>query len=168
MKTILFSFWVLLFSVSPLFGQEKISADQTQTLIDIYLKSFSGEPGYRVSGMSEEMMKHFNETGMWKNPNFARFMKQIKIYKTLHFQSSAESAQQIVGNADAAIKKDNLYKPYAMLKQNGATSYIYIRTTKNKITEIGYIVINQSGIGASSFVGDNIDIESIRSIFPDK
>jgi hypothetical protein len=168
MKTILLCLCLLLFSTSSLFSQDKASQDPTQTLIDIYFKSFSGEPGYRVSGMSEETMKHLNETGVWKNQNFAHFMKQIKIYQNLHFQSSGEPAQQIVSKLDAAIKKDNVYKQYAVLKQNGATSYIYTRTMSGKVTEIAYIVINQTGIGASSFAGDNIDIESIHSVFPEK
>jgi hypothetical protein len=168
MKTILLSFWVILFSVSPLFSQDKTSEVRAPTLIDIYLKSFSGEPGYRVSGMSEDMLKRFNETGMWKNPNLARFMKQIKLYKSLHFQSSTENGRQIIGKIDAAIKKDRLYKPYAVLNQNGAISDIYIRTNGNKVIELAYVVINNSGIGASSYVGDNIEIESIRSLVPDK
>jgi hypothetical protein len=164
MKTILLS--VLLFSFSSLFSQDKASSGPVQTIMDIYLNSFSGESGYRVSVMNEEMLKRFNETGVWKNPSFARFMKQIKIYKNLHFQSSSESSQQIANQVDAAIRKDHLYKPYVVLKQNGATSYIYIRTNGNKITELAYITINQNGIGASSFVGDNIDIENIRSLVP--
>jgi len=163
------SIYLLLFTTAFSFGQNKATAGQTETMIDLYFKRYSGEPGYEVNTMGEAMVKRTNEIGMWTNPSIARIMKQVKTYKYLNFDSSPEHSREIVAQVDAAVKKGNLYKEYFRWELNNTTSsIIYTHGSSSKITELAYVTISKKQISVSCFVGDNIDMESIRSLVLNK
>ena len=162
------SIYLLLFTASFSFGQNKADG-QTETMIDLYFKRYSGEPGYEVNTMGEAMVKRTNEIGMWTHPSIARIMKQVKTYKYLNFDSSPEHSGEIVAQVDAVVKKGNLYKEYFRWELNGTTlSIIYTHGSSSKITELDYVTISKKQISVSCFVGDNIDMESIRSLVLNK
>jgi len=168
MKAFLF-ICLLLFTTAFSFGQNKAAAGQTETMIDLYFKRYSGEPGYEVNTMGEAMVKRTNEIGMWTNPSIARIMKQVKTYKYLNFDSSPEHSREILAQVDAAVKKGNLYKEYFRWELNDTTSsIIYTHGSSSNITELDYVTISKKQISVSCFVGDNIDMESIRSLVLNK
>ncbi len=168
MKAFLF-ICLLLFTTAFSFGQNKATAGQTETMIDLYFKRYSGEPRYEVNTMGEAMVKRTNEIGMWTHPSIARIMKQVKTYKYLNFDSSPEHSREIVAQVDAAVKKGNLYKEYFRWELNDTTSsIIYTHGSSSNITELDYVTISKKQISVSCFVGDNIDMESIRSLVLNK
>jgi hypothetical protein len=168
MKTILLSLYILLLTVTVSFGQDK-TAGGSETLIDLYFKPYSGEPKYEVNTMGEAMVKRTNEMGMWKHPAIARIMQQVKMYKYLNFNGESGHLQQVVAEVDAAMKKGSLYKEYFKWEMNNAvSSIIYTRSSGNKIIEVDYVTTSKSHLSVSCFVGDNINMESIRALAENK
>jgi len=140
-------------------------------IIDLYFKSYSAEPEYRTTELTEDMMNNIREkAGVWGNPKFDKFMRQIKLYKTLRFKSNKEHSQQVFNSVEAEIKKGQLYKPYFKWDKDGGRSYFYTQSKDGKIVEFSFITItpDRSTFSVSSFNGNNIDIETIRSFTHDK
>jgi hypothetical protein len=168
MKTIILSIYLLVITTAFTFGQGK-PASQTKTMIDLYFSRYSDEPKYEVNTMGEAMVKRTNEMRMWSHPSIARIMKQVKVYKYLNFNSSAEHSEEIVNQIDKAVNKDNLYKEYFRWELNDRTSsVIYTRGKESIVTEVVYFTISAKKIHVSCYVGDNIDLESIRSLVSNK
>ncbi|MCF0063208.1 DUF4252 domain-containing protein [Dyadobacter chenwenxiniae] len=164
MKRICF-IYIILFSSYYSFGQDKLAPEPNQTFIDLYFKQYAGMPGYSVNTMGEAMVKRSNETGMWSHPSIARIMKQVKTYKYLSFDSSPEKSNQIISQLDTEMKKSSIYKEYYRWELNGKTSgIIYTRSNGNKITELVNVSVGKKNFLVSSFLGDNIDLESVRSL----
>jgi hypothetical protein len=106
---------------------------------------------------------------MWSHPSIARIMKQVKVYKYLNFNSSTQHSEEIVNQLDQAVSKGNLYKEYFRWELNDRTSsVIYTRGKENIVTEVVYFTISAKQIHVSCYVGDNIDLESIRSLVSNK
>lgn len=165
MKVIVLSIYVMLFTVSFSFGQDKRAASQNETFIDLYFKRYTAEPKFSVNTMGEAMVKRSNELGMWSHPSIARIMKQVKMYQYLSFDSSPEHSTEIIRQLDLTMKKSSIYKEYYRWELNGTTSgIIYTRSNGNKITELVNISVGKKNFLVSCFVGDNIDMESVRSL----
>ncbi|NRF37718.1 DUF4252 domain-containing protein [Pedobacter foliorum] len=168
MKTIILSIYLLLSTAAFTSGQGK-PASQTKTMIDLYFSRYSDEPKYEVNTMGEAMVKRTNEMHMWSHPSIARIMKQVKVYKYLNFNSSPQHSEEIVNQIDKAVNKDNWYKEYFKWELNDRTSsVIYTRGKENMVTEVVYFTISAKKIHVSCYVGDNIDMESIRSLVLNK
>jgi hypothetical protein len=167
MKNIIIYFSLLLSNISFSFAQQK-STDKVETMIDFYFKQYSAEPKYEINTMGEAMVKRTNEMGMWTHPSIARIMKQVKTYKYLNFNGTPENLQKIVNQLDAAVKKNNTYKEYFRWEMNNTISSVIYTKGDKKITELDYITINKGRISVSCFIGDNIDMESIRSLVANK
>ncbi|MFD2581370.1 hypothetical protein ACFSR6_02640 [Pedobacter vanadiisoli] len=167
MKTIVVYFSLLLTMVSFSYGQQK-SAGNAETMIDLYFKSYSGESKYQINTMGEAMVKRTNEMGMWTHPSIARIMKQVKTYKYLNFNSSSENLQKIIAQVSTAVNKGNIYKEYFRWETNDVVSSVIYTKGDKKITELDYITLNKGHISVSCFIGDNIDMESIRSLVANK
>ncbi len=168
MKTAILYLSLFLASMSFSFGQDKPATSKVETMIDLYFKRYSAQPKYEINTMGEAMVKRTNEMGMWTHPGIARIMKQVKTYKYLNFNSSPKYLQEVVAQVDAAVKKDGLFKEYFRWELNDVIStVIYIKGDK-KITELDYITINKEHISVSCFIGEDIDMESIRSLATNK
>lgn len=158
-------FILLCLSLSPLFAQDK--AAKEQTFIDLYLKPYSSEAKYQINTMGEAMVKRSNEMGMWTHPSIARIMKQVKLFKSLNFNT--DRTQQIVAQIEAAVQKATIYKEYFKWEANDTvSSIIYTRNSGSKVTELVYLTVNKKGINVSCFIGDDINLESIRSLAQNK
>lgn len=168
MKLTLLSIWLLFNTVSFSFGQEKTVTGKTETMIDLYFKRYSAESRYQVNTMGEAMVKRTNEMGMWTHPSIARIMKQVKMYKYLNFDASPDHLQEIISQIGAAVKKGNIYKEYFKWELNDNVSSVIYTKGDNKITELDYITINKGHISVGCFIGDDIDMESIRTLAANK
>jgi hypothetical protein len=170
MKKIILFMSIVLLTANVSFSQDTSSPASLGNIIDTYFKSYNSEPEYRSTDITEEMMNKIREKGIWGNPKFDKFMRQIKLYKKLSFKSNKEHSEQIFAGVKAAIKKDRLYKPYFKWNKDSGQSYFYIKSNDNKITEFSFITIipDRNIFTVSSFNGDNIDIETIRSFTHDK
>lgn len=168
MKNLTLTIYLLLVSTAFTFGQKK-SVSQTKTIIDLYFNRYADEPGYEVNTMGEAMVKRTNEMGMWSHPSIARIMKQVKVYKYLNFNSSPQHSEEIISQIEVAVNKDRLYKEYFKWELNDRTSsVIYTRGKENVVTEVVYLTISAKKMYVSCYVGDNIDMESIRSLVLNK
>jgi hypothetical protein len=164
MKALIF-IYIIVFTNCICLGQGKTGAEQNQSFIDLYFKQYSHMPRYTVNTMGEAMVKRSNETGMWTHPSIARIMKQVKTYKYLSFDSTPEFSGKLIGQLDEEIKKSSIYKEYYRWELNGVTSgVIYTRYNGNKITELVNVSVGKKNLLVSSFLGDNIDLESVRSL----
>ena len=168
MKIIILFFSLLLTSISFSFGQDKPTDGKVETMIDLYFTRYATEPKYEINTMGEAMVKRTNEMGMWTHPSIARIMKQVKTYKYLNFNGSSEHLQEVAGQVDAALKKGALYKEYFRWEVNDTISSLIYTKGDKRITELDYITINKGHISVSCFIGDNIDMESIRSLAANK
>lgn len=164
MKTTLLAI-LLCFAMGNLFAQDK--AAKEQTFIDLYLKPYSSEAKYQVNTMGEAMVKRSNEMGMWTHPSIARIMKQVKLFKTLNFNT--DRTQEIIKQIAATTQKAHVYNEYFKWEMNGAvSSVIYTRNNGSKVVELVYLTANKRGVNVSCFIGDDIDLESIRSLAQNK
>lgn len=162
---------IMLFCLSILTNlsvQAQNNTELESTMIDSYFKDYSGQPKYKVTTMNERMIQHSNEIGMWTHPAFAKVMKQVRLYKFLNFHSSPQMSSEIVNKLVTAVRKDKLYDEYYRSSQNGAVSTLIFTKGKKPITEITYITIDSKHMHISCFVGNSIDIESIRTLAPNK
>lgn len=167
MKNIIIYFSLILSSISFSFAQQKPSG-QVETMIGLYFKPYSAEPKYQINTMGEAMVKRTNEMGMWTHPSIARIMKQVKTYQSLNFNGTPENLQKIVNQIDAAVKKNKVYQEYFRWEMNNTVSSVIYTRGDKKIIELDYITISKGHISVSCFVGDDIDMESIRSLVANK
>ena len=155
--------YILLFTSYISLGQGKAEPEQSQTFIDLYFRQYADLPKYAVNTMGEAMVKRSNETGMWSHPSIARIMKQVKTYKYLSFDSPPEYSKKVINQLDDEMKKSSTYKEYYRWELNGVTSgIIYTRSNGNKITELVNVSVGKKKLLVSSFLGDDIDLESVR------
>jgi hypothetical protein len=166
MKRYRFHIIFLLVMLMGSIAQAQHKTDPGITMIDVYFSNYSNLPKYKVTTMNERMIEHSNKVGMWTHPAFARIMKQVKLYKFLNFDSSVKLSAEIVSKLSAAVKKDKLYEEYYRASMSGAVSTLIYTKGVQRITEITYITIDSKHMHISCFVGDNIDIESIRTLAP--
>jgi hypothetical protein len=147
-------------------AQAQNQAEPRITMIDLYFNNYFNQPKYKVTTMNERMIEHSNEIGMWTHPAFAKVMKQVRLYKFLNFNSSPKLSAEIVSKLSAAVRKDKLYEEYYRSSMSGAVSTLIYTRGEKRITEITYITIDSKQLHISCFVGNNIDIESIRTLAP--
>ncbi|MDN5286000.1 MAG: hypothetical protein JWR38_2274 [Mucilaginibacter sp.] len=164
MKTYMILLCVILISVNNTYGQEKVVDSSNDTMIDKYFSGYSKQPGFEVKQMSEAMINRSNETGMWKHPAIARIMKQIRFYKYLDMPASQEFVTKVLDQVNQKVKKDHVYDEYFRWEQNGNTSVIIYTRGKKAITELVTVSIQWGNMHVSSFVGDAIDIESVKAL----
>ena len=151
------------------YSQEATAKTSAATSIADYFKPYDNEPNYKIVTMNEDLIKRSNQSGLWKNPGFAKFMRSITIYQSLRFDSTPEHSNDILKQVLPVIKKDNVYKEYYKLEKEGTTySCIFTRTQLKKIVEFAYITINNKGMVISSFSGNDISTDDIHAMISNK
>lgn len=145
-------------------GQEKLSIGSTDNMIDKYFRIYASQPGYEVQYMGEAMVKRSNETNVWKHPAISRIMKQVRAYKNLNIPVTPDLTNKIIQQLDQSIRKDKIYEEYYRYETNGKISFILYTRGNKIITEVVSISIQWGNMHVSSFMGDNIEMASIKAL----
>lgn len=154
---------LLSLSFNLAFGQEKNSGKADDSFVDAYFTTYAKMPGYDAQMMGEAMVKRLNDKEAWKHPSIARIMKQVKTYKNLSMPVTPEFTSSMLEQLDQQVKKDQRYDQYYRKVTANSVVIIYTRG-KQLIKEIAVVSIAWGRLTVSSFIGDQIDLESVRAL----
>lgn len=155
--------FILSLSFNLAFGQGNNSGKAEDSFVDAYFTSYAKMPGYNAQTMGEAMIKRLSGKGSWKHPSIARIMKQVKTYKNLSLPVSPQFTNTMIEQLDQDVRKDGRYDQYYR-KVTGESIVIIYTRGKPTIKEIAVVSVAWGHLTVSSFIGDQIDLESVRAL----